>query len=54
MTMNVNMESPCAGRTIVDKLISEATPFVAACYGSKVEGSGSLKWQTQRPHLLRN
>ena len=38
MTMNVNMESPCAGRTIVDKLISEATPFVAACYGSKFEG----------------
>ena len=38
------------------KLISEATTFVAACYGSKVEGdmiltvtrSGSLKWQIQR------
>ena len=97
MTMNVSMESPCAGRTIIDirqtalkhkhittympavhaltgcdtvsylfgigkatalkvllggqhlielgqqgadegKLISEATTFVAACYGSKVEG----------------
>ena len=85
MTMNVSMESQCAGRTIIDfcqptlnhtnitdyllvymfwhdaiqyiwhwkdhllgqlgqqgadedKLISELTTFVAACYGSKVEG----------------